>query len=145
MDKMLTNPDEIDIVRVLLRWETGMPAPGKYIDTFENSQMIRLRLVLVEIGKKRGGAKFYEPLASMATGERGKRYIANRYEDMGTPWPLTEGWYLEGTMSLEQKRGLLHHLLKFRWSVRFVACAEDFVAGKSVLAYQPAPFVSAAN
>jgi hypothetical protein len=137
MAMKLTNPDEIEIAGEMLRWERVMPAPGKrkQLGTFENSQMMRLELVLIEVGKRRGGEAFYKALSSMTTGERGKRYIAKGFEDMGWPLPLTDGWHLEGTMSLEQKRDLLHHLTKFSLSARFLACAADFVAGNSVRTY----------
>jgi hypothetical protein len=56
---------------------------------------------------------------------------------MKAPYPLGEGWYFEGCTSLVQKQSFLRYLTKLGLSAALVACADDFVAGKSVEKYLP--------
>ncbi len=56
---------------------------------------------------------------------------------MKEPYPLWDGWFFEGCTNLAQKQSILQYLTRVGLSPTFVACADDFVAGKSIERYLP--------
>jgi hypothetical protein len=85
------------------------------------------------------GAKerVFSTLARYSRRNDGESYISKNSSWMTEPYPLLQGWFFEGCTSLEQKQSILQHLTKVGLSPTFAACADDFVAGKSVVKYLP--------
>ena len=92
-----------------------------------------------------GCAKLYSETASGARSDRprlGKVLRLLREDDTLIvtrlePHHLRNGWYLEGCMSLKDKKAVLQYLPQLGLSPRFVPCAQDFVSGKRVDKYWP--------
>jgi hypothetical protein len=67
----------------------------------------------------------------------GRSYISKDSSWMTNPEDIGDGWFFEGCTSLPQKREILRALSKIGYSVPFVECCEEFVAGNSVRRFLP--------
>lgn len=136
----ITEPVEYVYLCQMRRWERTAPPDGHQgvLDgrSERNTQISRLAYVLHKIGAGTDESIF-ATLARYARRNDGESYISKNSSWMETPYPIDGGWYLEGCTSLVQKQAILQHLRRVGMSAAFVACAEDFVAGKSVEKYEP--------
>jgi hypothetical protein len=124
----------------MMRWQATAP-PGKEYgeldgEPTQNSQIARMAFVLTKVAA--GAEKqVFERLALHSRRNDGESYISTNSKWMEDPVPLRKGWYFEGCTSLKQKQDILQGLTKTGVSSRFVACADDFVAGNRIDEYMP--------
>lgn len=136
----LQDPVELLYLALMLRWEKSAPANGKQglldDEPERNTQISRMVYLLhkVEAGTI---DKTFRVLALHSRRNDGESYISKNSSWMEEPRELFDGWYFEGCTSLIQKQEILQGLRKVGLSAAFVSCADDFVAGKSVLKYLP--------
>lgn len=132
---LLLEPVEIVYLFKLLHWEANAPPDG-HAGTLDgkrerNTQITRLAFVLGLVG---GGLeeRVYPALARHTRRRDGNSYVSKNSAWMQQPYPLGGGWCFEGCTSLIQKQAIVQALTNTCVSARFVACADDFVAGRSV-------------
>jgi hypothetical protein len=133
-------PVEFLYFMMMSEWERTAPPDGKQ-GLFEgkpvrNSQMARLVFLLkkISVGSEE---KTFNTLSRYSCREDGESYISRNSGWMEQPCELYDGWYFEGCTSLRQKQDILQNLTKLGLSPTMVACADDFVAGKSIQKYNP--------
>ena len=136
----IKDPVELLYLSLMLRWERSA-APDKHQGLLDgqperNTQISRMAYVLQKIGVGTEDHVF-GTLARYTRRDDGESYISKNSSWMKEPYPLLAGWYFEGCTSLVQKQSFLQYLTKVGLSSTFVACADDFVAGKSVEKYLP--------
>ena len=136
----IKDPVEFLYLMLMHKWERNAP-----IDRHQglldgkperNTQISRMAYVLKKIGAGTEDHVF-GTLARYTYRDDGESYISKNSSWMKQPYPLFAGWHFEGCTSLLQKQSFLQHLTKVGLSSPFVACADDFVAGKSVKKYLP--------
>lgn len=136
----LKDPLELYYLGLMLRWERTAPPDRRQglLDNkpVQNSQISRIAHVLkmVAAGTQE---RAYSTLARFTRRRDGESYISKNFSWMEAPYLLSEGWYFEGGTSLQQKQSFLQHLTKLGLSASFVACADDFVACKTIEKYLP--------
>ena len=132
-------PVEMLYVALMMRWQNDAPADGHMgsLDgiSARNTQKARLAYVLDKIAV--GNVDdFYVALSKLATRSDGESYISLRSNWMNDPIPLLGGWFLEGCMSMEQKRqSIILPLVHLGFSAAFRAAFEDFVEGREIDKY----------
>ncbi|HQU50060.1 MAG TPA: hypothetical protein PLM09_13205 [Casimicrobiaceae bacterium] len=136
----LKDPVELLYLALMLRWERSAP-PDKHQGLLDgkperNTQISRIAYVLRKVGAGTEDHVF-NTLARYTRRDDGESYISKNSSWMKEPYPLLAGWYFEGCTSLMQKQSFLQYLTKLGLSSTFVACADDFVSGKSVANYLP--------
>jgi len=140
MPSHITDPVELVYLSLMLRWERTAPPDrsGGLLDgkPARNTQTARLAYVLqkVAVGLRE------EPFATLARYSRrkdGESSVSRNPATMIQPHALTDGWYVEGCMNLQQKQMFLQNITRLGLSSAFAACLDDFVAGKSVEDYLP--------
>jgi hypothetical protein len=133
-------PVEFLYLALMLRWETSAPPLGKQglLDgkAERNTQISRMVYVLRKLATGAIDKTFYS-LSRTARRYDGNAYISMDKSWMKEPTELFDGWYFEGCTNLIQKQKILQGLPQLGLSPVFVACADDFVAGKSVRQYIP--------
>lgn len=134
--------DTVELLYLALmhRWETTAP-PDRHEafldgEPARNTQITRLAYVLDKIAVPRED-DVYSTLARYTRRNDGNSYISKDKSWMEQPHPLRGGWFFEGCTSLVQKQEIIQRLTKLGLSPAFVACVDDFVAGKSIKAYFP--------
>lgn len=136
----ITDPMELLYLALLLRWEKTAPQDkhqGRLDGKSErNTQVTRMAYVLQKVWND-VGERLPEILSRYSRRDDGKSYISKDFSWMVEPFPLQNGWYLEGCMDLGRKQMILQHLTACGLSTEFAACVDDFVAGKSVEGYFP--------
>ena len=137
---IITHPVEYLYLALMLRWQKNAPADrheglldGK---PERNTQISRMAYVLQKVAAGNED-RTYQILATNSGRRDGKSYISKDSSWMIEPYPLSNGWYLEGCMNLGHKQMLLQYLTKLGLSSVFVSCADDFVAYKSIDKYLP--------
>lgn len=136
----LRNPVEILYLDLMHRWQSTAPGDGKHgtLDGMPeiNSQVARLAYVLNKIGAGQI-KKIFSKLESLTERRDGSSHISKYKEQLENPYPLLDGWYLEGCASLEKKHDLVRELRMLGVSPTFVRAVDDFVSGKSIDKYFP--------
>lgn len=141
--KRLKNTVELLYLHYMLRWQRTAP-PDRHKGLLDgvstmNSQTSRLGYVLVKIAAG-DEERTYRLLAESNRREKGghsRPYFSKDATKLVNPYPLSNGWFLEGCASLPQKHGFTQHLTKLGLSPRFVACLDDFIAGADISGYIP--------
>lgn len=133
--------EEVLYVALMLRWENvGVPDGASCTLDGEpaiNSQIERMAYVLRKLGAGADGGRFQTLAVHTPRGD-GNSYISKDSSWMGYPKDIGDGWFFEGNTSLQQKREVLRALSYAGYSVPFVECCEEFVAGeKSVRRFLP--------
>jgi len=100
-------------------------------ETASNTQITRMAYILKKIAAGQE-ERTYQLLSRHSRRNDGKSYISKDSSWMLEPYPLSEGWYLEGCTSLNQKQVILQHLTELGLSPTLVDCIDEFVAGKSI-------------
>ncbi len=134
--KRLNDPVEILYLTLMYRWETSAP-PDRGVGLLDgsperNSQISRMVYLLRKIAAG-DTVRVYSSLAQSTRRKDGHSYISDDPVWMENPAELGYGWYFEGGTSLVQKQDILQALRKLGLSAPFIACADNFVAGRSVL------------
>jgi hypothetical protein len=136
----IKDPVEILYLALMLRWERTAPPNNKQGlldgEPERNTQVSRTAYILQKVAAC-NPERTYSLLARYTRRNDGESYISKDASWMTGPYELKDGWYFEGCTSLEQKQSILQHLTKLGLSGTFAACADDFVAGKSVEKYLP--------
>ncbi len=136
----ITDPVEVLYLVLMLRWERSAPPDqheGLLDDQPErNTQITRLAYVLRKVAAGTGDRVFTK-LERFTRRDDGHSYVSKDSTWMIQPYPLARGWSFESCTSLNQKQAILQQLTRVGVSATFVACADDFVAGKSVEKYLP--------
>ncbi len=131
---------EILYLTLMYRWETTAPEDRKQglldSEPERNTQMARMVYLLNTVATGNEDRTFRK-LSVYTPREDGESYISRNPSWMKQPKELFGGWYFEGCSSLQQKHFILQNLTKVGLSPVFVACADDFVAGKSIKRYFP--------
>jgi hypothetical protein len=136
----LTDPVELLYLSLMIRWERTAP-PNRHEGILDskperNTQISRMGYVLQKVAA--GDTEHtFKTLQRYTRRKDGKSYISEGFSWMKEPYPLGDGWYFEGCTSLFQKLSFLKGLKSLKLTDTFVACASDFVAGKSVEKYLP--------
>ena len=131
---------EILYLALMLRWERTAPPYRKQglldEESERNTQISRMVYLLrkVAVGTE---DKTYTTLARHSRRNDGESYISRNSAWMEQPRELDSGWYFEGCTNLPQKQVILQGLKDVGLSASFVACADDFVSGKSIQQYLP--------
>ena len=124
----------------MLRWEENSPPDGRQGlldgEPERNTQISRMVFILQKVGLG-SVEKAFGVLSLDSRRNDGESYISKNKSWMEEPRELLDGWYFEGCTSLIQKQEILQGLREAGLSAAFVACADDFVAGKSVRGYLP--------
>jgi len=126
---------EIFYMAMMLRWERTAPEDGKQglLDGVDerNTQISRMVYILRKIAAGQED-KVYKTLSIRSARKDVQSYISRHPTWMKAPKELSDGWYFEGCTSLEQKQMIVQGLTKLGLSSAFVACIDEFVAGRSV-------------
>ncbi len=136
----LKKPVEILYLRLLERWQDTAPEDGKQGllggEPERNSQMLRMVYLLEKVASG-DDENIFQTLSRYTCRDDGESYISRNFAWMKQPKEIYNGWYFEGCTSLQQKQFILQNLTKVGLSPEFVACADDFVAGKTINTYYP--------
>lgn len=137
----VTNTKELLYLSLMLRWETTAPQNRHkgHLDGEPaiNSQTARLAFVLkkIALGVEE---QTYQALARHTRRRDGQSYVSRDASWMQSPYPLSNGWHLEGCTNLgNQKLGFTDCLIDLGHSGIFVAAVDAFVAGKSIFEFMP--------
>ena len=136
----LKDPIEVLYLALMSRWGKSAPPDGRQGlldgEPERNTQISRMVYLLRKVA---AGAeeRTYNTLARYSRRKDGESYISRASAWMEEPRELGKGWYFEGCTSLPQKQEILLGLRELGLSARFVACADDFVACKSIQKYFP--------
>jgi hypothetical protein len=138
--KRLSDPVELLYLALMLRWERTAP-PDQHQGSLDglpvrNTQIARMADLLRKIGAGES-ERVFRSLARYARRNDGRSYISKDHAWMIEPCPLLDGWFFEGCVSLERKQAILQNLTKLGFSSDFVACTDEFVAGRSIQKYLP--------
>jgi hypothetical protein len=133
-------PEEVLWLMLMLRWENAR-VPDLASCTLDgkpifNSQIQRMTYILRKIGAGIDEGRF-RTLSVHTRRQDGRSYISKDSSWMEDAVDIGDGWFFEGCTSLPQKRNILGALSKVGYSVPFVECCEEFVAGKSVRRFLP--------
>ena len=136
----LKNTVEILYYALMQRWENSAPKDRRQGlldgDPAINSQIERLNNILnkIALGNEE---KTFNGLAACYRRNDGNSYVSKDSSWMDDPKPLCNGWFVEGTISLEQKKNIVQCLTRVGISPALVACIDDFVEGKSITQFAP--------
>ncbi len=136
----LRDPVECLYLSLMYRWQKSAP-PDHHTgrldgEPTENCQITRLAYVLKKVAVGQVDATFCR-LETLTVRRDGSSYISKRPNTMQSPYPLWDGWCLEGCASLDQKRLIIRQLRQLGLSPSFVESVEDFVAGEAIDRYFP--------
>src|SRR5437867_1017338 len=111
----LKDPVELLYLSLMLRWELSAP-PDKHEgvldgETERNTQISRMAYALQKIAAG-NVERTFQTLARYTRRNDGESYISKDASWMKEPYPLWDGWYLEGCTSLVQKQSFLQYLTK---------------------------------
>lgn len=135
------HPVEVFYLALMHRWYTTAP-PDKHLgsldgDPARNTQVARLAFVLQKVAAGQVQHAF-STLEKHTEREDGISHISKAKTQMREPYPLWDGWYLEGNMSMDDKRErIIRNLRHVGVSAAFIRAVEDFVEGKSIEPYFP--------
>jgi hypothetical protein len=134
------DPVECLYLSLMHRWQTTAP-PDHHTglldgEPAENSQVARLAYVLNKIAVGQVDAMFAR-LEKLTVKRDGTSHISRDMRRMCNPYPLWDGWYLEGCMSLEAKLDIVRQLRQLGLSPTFVRSVESFVANEPIDRYFP--------
>ena len=136
----LTDTVEILYLTLMFRWEKTAPPDQQQSLLDEkvarNTQISRMAYLLKKIAAG-DEDRTYQRIARYTVRNDGESYVSKNSSWMKEPYKLNDDWYFEGCTSLVQKQWILQQLTKLGLSAAFVACADDFVAAKSVEKYFP--------
>lgn len=136
----MKQPVELLYLSLMLRWEGTAPLDGHQGsldgDPERNTQISRMAYVLSKIAAG-SEDRVFKSLERSTRRRDGRSYISKDAAWMEQPTDLLAGWCLEGCTSLVQKHAVLDHLLQLGLSRAFIACAKDFVEGKSLEKHLP--------
>ena len=136
----LKDPVELLYLSLMSRWEKSAPPEGKQgmldNEPERNTQISRMVYLLRKVGAG-SEAKTFNILSMHSRRKDGESYISKDASWMEEPRELLNGWYFEGCTNLVQKQDILQGLRKVGLSAVFVACSDDFIAGKSIQEYFP--------
>jgi hypothetical protein len=131
---------ELLYLHLMDKWESTAPEDGKQgsLDNkpARNTQKARMEFILDKVACGNED-QIFGTLSVYTTREDGESYISKNKSWMIEPMKLYGGWFFEGCTSLQQKQFILQNLTKVGLSPVFVACMDDFVAGKSIKEYFP--------
>jgi hypothetical protein len=133
-------PEEALWLMLMLRWENAS-VPDLASCTLDgkpilNSQIQRMTYILRKIGAGIDEGRF-RTLSVHTRRQDGRSYISKDSSWMEDAVDIGDGWFFEGCTNLPQKRSILGALSKVGYSVPFVECCEEFVAGESVRRFLP--------
>jgi hypothetical protein len=136
----VTNLVELLYLRLMERWEKTAP-PDLHEGLLDgepvrNSQMARLAYVLRKIAAGNENS-VCRALAVHTRRQDGESYISQNSVWMKQPLPIATGWFLEGGMSLDQKKSLIRSLSRLKLSGAFVDAVANFVEGNSIQPFMP--------
>ncbi|MBU1229195.1 MAG: hypothetical protein KKA55_06095 [Proteobacteria bacterium] len=124
----------------MLKWERSAPPLGHQAlldgTLAKNTQIERLLFILRLIAAGNED-KFYNCIAVYNRHGSGNSYISKNTKWMRDVKVLSNGWLLEGTLSLPQKQDMIQSLTKCGVSPALVACVDDFIEGKSIAQLAP--------
>lgn len=136
----VTTAVEFLYLQLMLRWENTAPADahsgsldGKQV---KNSQTARLAFILNKIASG-DEERTFQAAARFSRRQDGESYVSKNSAWMKKPYPLLNGWFLEDCQNLGQKQQITDSFFSLGLSKPFVACCDDFVAGKSVKKFMP--------
>ena len=136
----ITESVELLYLSLLLRWERNAPQDQHQglLDGVpeRNTQISRLIYIMRKIAAGSVDRTF-RIMAIHTRKNDGGSYISKDESHMTDPRELDRGWYFEGCTSLKQKQDIIQSLSKVGIFPTFIACVDDFVAGKSVEKYVP--------
>jgi hypothetical protein len=138
----LRDPVECLYLSLMHRWQVTAPPDHNWGlldgEPVQNSQVARLAYVLkkVAVGQVE---QVFRALEKLTRRRDGSSLISTQPARMESPYPLWDGWYLEGCISLEQKRTVVRQLRQLGLTPAFIDAVEDFVAGDNIDRHFPTP------
>jgi len=134
------DPVECLYLSLMHRWQTTAP-PDHHTGRLdgepeENSQVARLAYVLKKIAVGQVDETFAS-LEKLTLKRDGSSHISKDTRRMRSPYPLWDGWYLEGCMDLVAKLEIIRQLRQLGLSPAFVRSVESFVANDPIDRYLP--------
>jgi hypothetical protein len=139
--RYVTNTVELLYLSLMQRWEKSAP-PNRhkgYLDGMpaNNSQTARFAFVLKKIALG-SEERTYQLIARRTRRRDGHSYVSRDASWMISPYPLSNGWHLEGCTNLDnQKLAFTECLNELGLSATFIAAVDAFVAGNSIADYLP--------
>jgi hypothetical protein len=134
------DPVECLYLSLMHRWQEAAP-PDHHMglldgEPAENCQITRLAYVLMKVAVGQVHQTF-STLEQLTVRRDGRSHISRNRDRMESPYSLWDGWFLEGCVSLDQKRVIIRQLRQLGLTPTFVQAVEDFVAGKHIDRYFP--------
>ena len=133
-------PVELVYLNLMLRWEQTAPSENHQAlldgQPARNTQTARLAFILNKVAAG-CESRVFPSLCSHTRRADGRSYVSQDSRWMKEPYPLLDGWYLEGCQNIGQKLKVTEALRYLDLSAQFVACVDEFVSGRSVQGFMP--------